>query len=214
MNECRSRLLCLGLTLALGSATTTAADDWPQFRGPDRNGISQETGLLRSWPDGGPKILWELELGQGYSAAAIHGGRVFFNDYDEATSEWLVRSVDLDSGKELWTFREARRIRPNHGITRSVPAVDGKHVFSIDPKAVLHALDAETGAEIWRQSLIETYQAKIPPWYNGQCPLLDGGRLIIAPGGGALMVALWTRPPEPSSGERPIPRAGRCRTRR
>jgi outer membrane protein assembly factor BamB len=182
--------------LFLGSGTAAVAADWPQFRGPDRDGISKETGLLQSWPDGGPKILWELEVGQGYSAAAIHKGRVFFNDYDEAKSEWLVRSVALDSGEELWTFREPRRIRPNHGITRTVPAVDGKLVFSLDPKAVLHALNAETGEEVWRKNLIETHQAKIPPWYNGQCPLLDGGRLIIAPGGGALMVAL-----DPATGD-------------
>ena len=106
--------------------------------------------------------------------------------------EWLVRSVDLDTGKELWRFSEARRIRPNHGITRTVPAVDGKRVFALDPKAVLHALDAATGEELWRKSLIEAYEAKIPPWYNGQCPLVDGDRLIIAPGGAALMVALDT----------------------
>jgi len=195
MHRCQYCSLLLVLLL-LGSGIAATADDWPQFRGPDRDGISKETGLLRSWPDGGPKALWSVELGQGYSAAAIHTGRVFFNDYDEANNEWLVRSVALDSGEELWTFRETRRIRPNHGITRTVPAVDGKHVFSLDPKAVLHALDAETGEEVWRKNLVETHQAKIPPWYNGQCPLLDGGRLIIAPGGDAVMVAL-----DPATGD-------------
>jgi outer membrane protein assembly factor BamB len=166
------------------------AGNWPQFRGPNRDNISQETGLLRSWPEGGPKVLWSLEVAQGYSGAAIVDGRVFFNDYDENRDEWLVRSVDLDSGQERWRFRESRRIRPNHGITRTVPAVDGQHVFSLDPKAVLHALDAETGEEIWRKNLVEEYRTQIPPWYNGQCPLLDRGRLIIAPGGSAVMVAL------------------------
>ena len=181
--------LLLFVAVSRGAAL---ADDWPQFRGPNRDGISRETGLLRSWPDEGPKVLWSLDVAQGYSAAAIHDGRVFFSDYDETADDWLVRSVDLETGRELWRFREARRIRPNHGITRTVPAVDGKRVFSLDPKTVLHALDAATGEELWRKSLVEVYGTKIPPWYNGQCPLLDGDRLIIAPGGAALMVALDT----------------------
>ena len=191
-----TRSLVLPLTLATLTAGIAQADDWPQFRGPQRDGISRETGLAQSWPEAGPEVLWSTEVGQGYSAAAIHDGRVFFNDYDEGASEWLVRSLDLATGEEIWRFREPRRIRPNHGITRTVPAVDGERVFALDPKAVLHALDAETGEEIWRKSLIEAYQAKIPPWYNGQCPLLDGGRLIIAPGGSALMVAL-----DPATGD-------------
>ncbi len=168
----------------------TRAEDWPQFRGAHRDNISRETGLLRAWPEGGPAVLWRLEVGQGYSAAAVFDGRVYFNDYDEAESEWQVRSVSLQDGTELWRFREPRRIRPNHGITRTVPAVDGKLVFALDPKTVLHALDAATGEEVWRKNLVQEYEAKIPPWYNGQCPLLDGDHLIIAPGGTALVVAL------------------------
>ena len=165
--------ICLLLTilLLLPVATATAAN-WPQFRGPNRDGISAETGLLRAWPEGGPEVLWATQLGQGYSAAAIHDGKVYFNDYDEATSEFLVRCLTLDEGKELWRFKEVRRIRPNHGITRSVPATDGKYVFSLDPKAVLHALDAETGKEIWRKNFVQDYGSQIPPWYNGQNPLI------------------------------------------
>ena len=186
----KSRLLP-PILLLLALAGTTLADDWPQFRGPDRDNISKETGLLRAWPEGGPRVLWSLEMAQGYSAAAIHSGKVYFNDYDESTSEWLVRAVTLGEGKELWRFREMRRIRPNHGITRTVPAVDGKYVFTLDPKAVFHALDAATGEEIWRKNLVQEYKTKIPPWYNGQCPLIERDRVLIAPGSGdALVVAL------------------------
>jgi outer membrane protein assembly factor BamB len=191
----RKSALLLGALLVV-CFTHADAENWPQFRGPNRDGISGETGLLRAWPEGGPKVLWSVDVAQGYAAAAIHGGKVFFNDYDEASSEWLVRSVSLADGTQLWQFREPRRIRPNHGITRTVPAVNGRHVFSLDPKAVLHALNATTGEEIWRKNLVQEYQAKIPPWYNGQCPLLDQNRLVIAPGGAALMVAL-----EPATGE-------------
>jgi outer membrane protein assembly factor BamB len=171
-------------------ATTAQAADWPQFRGPDRDNISKETGLLREWPPDGPKVLWTVPVGEGYAAAAIVGGRVYFNDYDKAASEWLVRCLNLADGTEIWRFKEKRRIRPNHAITRTVPAVDGKYVFSIDPKAVLHCLDAKTGEELWRKNLVKEYKAKIPPWYNGQCPLMEANRIIIATGGDALLVAL------------------------
>lgn len=166
------------------------AGDWPQFRGPDRDGISKEKGLLRKWPEGGPKVLWTADVGQGYSAAAIVDGLVYFNDYDAEQQEWLVRCLTLNDGKEVWRFSEARRIRPNHAITRTVPAVDGKYVFSLDPKAVFHCLDAKTGKEVWRKELVKEYKAKIPPWYNGQCPLMEDDRLIIATGGEALLMAL------------------------
>jgi len=175
-------LLCAGLA---GGA------DWPQFRGSERNAVSPETGLLRTWPEGGPEVLWSIPVGQGYAGAAIHSGRVYFNDYDEKTSEFLIRALSLESGEELWRFKERRRIRPNHAITRTVPATDGKYVFSLDPKAVLHALDAETGEELWRKNLVKDYGSKIPPWYNGQCPLIEDDRVLIAPAGKqALVVAL------------------------
>jgi len=185
------RICWILTTLCLAPFVATVAGDWPQFRGPNRDGISTETGLMRAWPEGGPEVVWSTAVGQGYSTAAIHGGKVYFNDYDEATFEFLVRCLTLAEGKELWRFKEVRRIRPNHGITRSIPATDGKVVFSLDPKAVLHALDAETGKELWRKNFVQDYKSKIPPWYNGQNPLIEDDKVVVAPvGEDALIVAL------------------------
>ena len=164
--------------------------DWTQFRGPDRNGISKETGLLRKWPAAGPKVLWSVPVTQGYAAAAIVGGRVYHHDYDEAKSEWCINCRSLADGKLVWQFREARDIRPNHAITRTIPAVDSRFVCSLDPKAVLHCLDAKTGKVVWRKSLVTEYKATIPSWYNGQCPLQEADRVIVATGGAAILVAL------------------------
>jgi outer membrane protein assembly factor BamB len=189
----RSRIYITLMTICLVPAAGSLADDWPQFRGPSRDAISAETGLLRQWPQGGPEVLWSTEVGQGYSAAAIHGGNVYFNDYDEATSEYLIRSVTLDKGEERWRFVEKRRIRPNHGITRTVPATDGKYVFSLDPKATFHALDATTGKEIWRKNLVQEYGTKIPPWYNGQCPLIEDDKVVIAPAGESALVIAFDK---------------------
>jgi outer membrane protein assembly factor BamB len=193
MNLHNQRLLLFSLIFCLFPCAATVAADWPQFRGPDRNGISPETGLLRSWPEGGPEVLWSTPMGQGYSSAAIFEGKVYVSDYDEATSDFLVRSLNLADGKELWRFKETRRIRPNHGITRAVPATDGKHVFSLDPKATLHALDAATGKEVWRKNLVQEYGSKIPPWYNGQNPLIEDDKVVIAPAGTEALVVAFDK---------------------
>jgi outer membrane protein assembly factor BamB len=179
----------LGWAVAALLPAVTGAD-WPQFRGPDRDGISKETGLLRQWPAQGPKVLWTVPVAQGYAGAAIVGGRVYHNDYDEAKNEWAVVCRSLSDGKEIWRYKEQRVIRPNHAITRTVPAVDATSVFSFDPKCVLHVLDLKTGKEKWRKDLVAEYKTMIPPWYNGQNPLLEPTRIIIATGGDAILVAL------------------------
>ncbi|GMQ80345.1 MAG: PQQ-like beta-propeller repeat protein [Planctomycetia bacterium] len=187
----------LAVFTALAAFTATAvftaaaaASDWPQFRGANRDAISTETDLLRKWPAGGPKVLWTRPVCDGYAAAAILDGRVYANDYDRKASLWLVRCLSLDSGEELWQFSEKKRIRANHGITRTVPAVDEQHVFTLDPKCVLHCLDATSGKELWQKHLPSEYKTPIPPWYAGQCPLIEPDRVIVAPGGRAYLVAL------------------------
>ncbi len=177
----------LGVSTLLPAAQST---DWPQFRGADRGNISKETGLARKWPAAGPKRLWSVPVEQGYAGAAIVAGRVYHHDYDVKKSEWIVNCRSLADGKPIWQFREAREIRPNHAITRTVPAVDGRFVISLDPKAVLHCLDVKTGKEIWRKSLVTEYKATIPSWYNGQNPLAEADRVIVATGGAATLVAL------------------------
>jgi len=177
----------LGVSALLPAAQ---AADWPQFRGADRSNTSRETGLARRWPAGGPKRLWSVPVEQGYAGAAVVAGRVYHHDYDVKKSEWIVNCRSLADGKQIWQFREAREIRPNHAITRTVPAVDGRFVISLDPKAVLHCLDARTGKEVWRKSLVTEYKATIPNWYNGQNPLQEADRVIVATGGAAVLVAL------------------------
>lgn len=187
MNKWRS----VPLLVVLLAGGVARGEDWPQFRGPRRDNISRETGLLRKFPEDGPKVLWSVEACQGYAAAAIVGERVFFEDYNRDEKQWLLRCLNLADGKELWRVTDPKLIRPNHGITRTVPACDGKLVFVLDPKCVLHAVDVTSGKEVWRQDFVDTYKTQIPPWNNGQCPLLDGDRLIVAPGGAeALLVAL------------------------
>src|SRR5664279_1890082 len=126
MRSGRFGVLGLAVLWLSGTPPVLVAADWPQFRGPARDNISRETGLLRQWPPGGPKMLWSVPMGQGYAGAAIMAGRAYHHDYDETKSEWGIFCRTLATGKEVWRFTENRKIRPNHAITRTVPAVDGK----------------------------------------------------------------------------------------
>lgn len=168
---------------------SASGGDWIQFRGPDRNNISAETGLLRSWPSQGPKVLWKTAVCEGYAGAAIKDGRIYLNDYNDQKKEHLIRCVSLADGKDIWQWSYPVEVRPNHGITRTVPAIGQKLVFSLDPKCRFHALDAKTGKMIWQKNLVQEYKATIPGWYAGQNPLIDGDRVLLATGGDALVIA-------------------------
>jgi outer membrane protein assembly factor BamB len=170
-------------------SVAASGGDWPQFRGPDRNNISPETGLLKSWPPQGPKVLWKIPVCEGYAGAAIKDGRIYLNDYNAEKKENLIRCISLADGKDIWQWSYPVEVRPNHGITRTVPAVGQKLVFSLDPKCRFHALDIKTGKPVWQKNLVRDYNATIPGWYAGQNPLLDGDRVIIATGDDALLVA-------------------------
>jgi outer membrane protein assembly factor BamB len=174
--------------LILAAASVSGAD-WPQFRGVNRDNIATETGLYRTWPAGGPKVLWKTPVTEGYAGAAIKDGTLYLNDYDATKKEHLVRAISMSTGKDVWRWSYPVEIRPSHGITRTVPAVGTKLVFSLDPKCRFHALDAKTGKLVWQKNLVQDYKATIPGWYAGQNPLLDGDRVVLATGGDALVVA-------------------------
>jgi len=171
------------------AAATVSGADWPQFRGVNRDNMATETGVYRSWPAGGPKVLWKTPVAEGYAGAAIKDGRIYLNDYDTAKKEHVVRAISLADGKDLWRWSYPVEIRPSHGITRTVPAVGRTLVFSLDPKCRFHALDAKTGKLVWQKNLVQEYKATIPGWYAGQNPLLDGDLVLLATGGDALVVA-------------------------
>ncbi len=176
------------VVLAAVAATLSAAD-WPGFRGPARDGMSGERGLYRTWPAAGPRVLWKTTVADGYAGAAIRDGVVYVNDYDMVKKAHLVRAISLATGKDVWQWSSAVDVRPNHGITRTVPSVTARHVFSLDPKCRFFVLDVKTGSLVWQKNLVQEYKATIPGWYAGQNPLLDMDRVVLATGGDALAVA-------------------------
>jgi outer membrane protein assembly factor BamB len=163
---------------------------WPQFRGPDRDGISPETTpLARSWQATGPRTLWAVDCGEGYAGVAVRAGRVYLMDYDYDKKQNALRCLSLEDGREIWRFAYTMPVKRNHGMTRSMPAVADKYVVAMDPKCHVLCLDAATGELRWGLNLVHEYGTTIPPWYAGQCPLIDGQAVILAPGGHDALLA-------------------------
>jgi len=163
---------------------------WPGFRGPRRNGIAAGTPIASRWPAGGPKVLWKVDLGEGHAGAAVRDGRVYFLDYDQEKKEDAVRCLSLDDGEEIWRYTYYVKIKRNHGMSRTVPAVNGGCIVTLGPKCHVHCLNAVTGELLWKKDLVAEYGAKVPEWYAGECPLIDGGRVVLATGGRCLLTAL------------------------
>lgn len=183
--------LILVAAAGLGGSTLASAADWPQFRGPDRNGISVETGLIHSFPETGPAVLWRVSLGEGYSGVAIAENRLFtlFSDGD---GEFVV-GLDADSGKEVWRYRLGGRYTDSQGNgPRSTPTVENGIVYALGAQGKLAALRAESGEKVWALDLETAVKAKIPRWGVSTSPLVEGDLLIFDGGGaqGASVVAV------------------------
>ena len=165
---------------------------WPAFRGPLGTGISPETNrLARSWPAAGPRELWGVDVGDGYAGPAILNGRVYLMDYDREKKQDALRCLSLADGKEIWRFCYPVSVKRNHGMSRTVPSASDKTVVAMGPKCHVAAVSAVTGDLKWGLDLVRDYGTTVPQWYAGQCPLIEGDRVILAPGGtNALLMAL------------------------
>jgi outer membrane protein assembly factor BamB len=179
----------IGLTLcllAVGSFAT--AGDWPQWRGPQRDARSTETGLLQAWPEGGPRLLWRSAgFGAGYSSLAVVDGRIFtLGDIGE--DQFLFAASDED-GRILWKQRVGPAWDyPMFSGSRSTPTVDGDRVYALGTDGDLICARTATGEVVWRRSLPEHFSGKMMyagnryDWRFSESPLIDGDRLIVTPG--------------------------------
>lgn len=162
---------------------------WPCFRGKDLDNISKES--YKPSPKGsGFSECWAIDVGEGFAGAAVLEGKVYLLDYDREKKSDVLRCLSLVEGMELWRYSYPVVVKRNHGMSRTIPAVTDQWVVSIGPKCHVNCLNSETGEKKWSLDLVNAYNAEVPPWYAGQCPLIDGGRAILAPGGSALLVAI------------------------
>jgi outer membrane protein assembly factor BamB len=156
------------------------AADWPQFMGSNGNGTSAEKGLARSWSADGPEVLWTLPLGPGYGGASIRDGKVYALDRVDRQKD-VLRCLDLETGKEDWTFSYEAPGPIDHDGSRSTPAVSEKFVYIIGPFGQLHCLDRNTHQVVWKKNLLSDYGAKAPRWAVAQSALLYKDMVVVAP---------------------------------
>jgi outer membrane protein assembly factor BamB len=167
----------------------TAYGNWPRFRGANYDNISTEsTALAAEWQDDGPDILWSVDLGEGHAAPAVLGGRVYLLDYDEKLKADMLRCFALSDGMELWRRWYSVKIKRNHGMSRTIPAVTEQYVVTVGPKCHVMCMDARTGDLLWGIDMVKDYGTKVPGWYTGQCPLIDDGIAVLAPAGSNVLM--------------------------
>lgn len=188
-----SRFLALGAVCALLSSVAIA-DDWPQWRGPNRDGVSKEIGLLKQWPTEGPKLLWKSDnLGLGHATPSIAQGRIYgmgLRNEDE-----VVWALDEKTGKEIWStkiagFTQLGGRQGGYG-SRATPTVDGTKLYVIGVGGAFCCLNTTDGKLLWSKSLVSDFGGDIPQWGYSESALVDDGNVIATPGGNmATLVAL------------------------
>jgi len=177
-----SRILVACSLFALVSPSH-AADDWPQWRGPNRDGISRESGLLRQWPPEGPPLAWKARgLGAGYSTVTVADGRIFTLGADNDTES--VIALDVVTGQVLWRARSGRLFRDSRGDgPRGAPTVDGNRVYALGGSGDLTALDVATGERIWWINVLDAFGGRNITWGVAESPLVLQDRVIVNAGG-------------------------------
>jgi outer membrane protein assembly factor BamB len=174
-----------------------SAADWPQWRGPQRTGISTETGLLQEWPAGGPKLAWQIKgLGSGFSTPAVVGDRLYLLNNEGVQNEY-VRALNVSDGKTVWSTRIGKvgnpDQQPSYPGARSTPTVDGDVLFALGSDGDLVSLDARTGRVRWQKNLRRDFRGEPGMWGYSESPLIDGETLVVTPGRAASLVALNKR---------------------
>jgi outer membrane protein assembly factor BamB len=202
----KTRLLLLSTVVVGYLSLTVAAADWPQWRGPNRKGISNETGLLKEWPKEGPKQLWQVaDVGDGFSTPAVVGDRIYLLSNKGADDE-SVQARDAKDGKQIWSTRLGKsgsNKGPQYPGARSTPTVDGDVLYALGSDGDLACVETAKGEIRWHKNLRDDFGGKPGNWAYAESPLIDGDVLICTPGGEkATMVGLnkktgdvvWTSP--------------------
>ncbi len=178
------------LTLAYQALGQSAAN-WPQWRGPNRDGISKETGLLKQWPAEGPSLVWKASgAGGGYSSFSVANGKLYTMGL-RGDREYVI-AFDVATGKEAWSTPHGSAFRNDRGDgPRGTPTVDGDRVYALGGSGDLTALDARTGKIAWSKNVLKEFGGSNITWGISESPLVLGNKVLVNAGGpGASIVAL------------------------
>lgn len=199
------RLWFVALTIFGLFVPAAIAEDWPQWLGPQRDGVWRESGILAAFPAGGLRVQWRAPLALGYAGPAVAGGKVFVMDYvvrsgqvtnnpgglDRLEGTERVLCLDAGTGQPIWKHQYDRPYAMSFGGgPRCTPTVDGPRVYALGAEGNLSCLDAETGQLVWGKDFVQDYAAKTPFWGVAAHPLVDGDLLFCVVGGeGSVAVA-------------------------
>jgi outer membrane protein assembly factor BamB len=157
-------------------------DGWPQFRGPQRDGTSAESGLAKSWPDGGPPVVWKKSIGDGFSEVVVADGRVYVMLADDESE--LAVALDSATGKEKWRTIIGPRFNEEFGDgPRATPVLSDGVLYTLTSEGRMHALDADDGEKMWNVDLVEAYGSSVPRRGFAASPLVEGDLLVFEVGG-------------------------------
>lgn len=165
--------------------------DWPQWHGPNRDNLSRDTGLLKSWPSGGPKLLWSHKgLGEGYGTVALSGDQIYVQGTRDGQS--MVWAINRSDGAAIGSASLGRALDQDRGGgPRSTPTIDGDVLYALTENGDLGRVHRKTGAVNWKRNILTDFGGNNPNWNLSESPLLDGTKLIVSPGGrSGTMVAI------------------------
>lgn len=193
------------VAVGLFSSSFAVAEDWPQWRGPQRDGVWRESGIVDSIPKDGLPVTWRVPVGLGYAGPAVADGKVFLADYEkisgtiknspggvaELTGNERLRCFDVKTGKELWTTKYDQPYKLSYPAgPRCTPTVDGDHVYFLGAEGHLGCYQTSDGNEVWSKNLNQEYNTKSPFWGHSAHPLVYGDLLVCIVGGeGSIAVA-------------------------
>lgn len=210
------------LVLLLGAAVllwtcfldgSEARADWPQWRGPNRDGISQEERMVNAWPEGGPEVVWRVPLAEGFSGMSVVQGSVYTMGAEG--DEEFALCLDAASGKEIWRTPVGGKFAESRGDgPRSTPTVDRERVFVVGAKGTLCALEVTSGKKLWECDFVKKFGSAVPSWGFSTSPLVEGDLLLVEVGGeeGKSIAAfdknsgdvVWTSHTDPAGYSSPI----------
>jgi outer membrane protein assembly factor BamB len=179
------RIAAVSLSLGL-LATVAVAQDWPQWRGPERTGLSKETGLLKSWPAEGPKLAWKMTgMGEGHTTPSVANGRIY--GMGLRGDQEVVWALDEKTGKEIWSTKiaGATSLQGRQGGygSRATPTVDGDRLYVLGVGSDIVCLNRTDGKVLWSKNLVSDFGGRVPTWGYSESPLVDGDKVIVTPGG-------------------------------
>lgn len=178
------KLMCYVLALVFLSSLCLA-EDWPQWRGPNRDGLSSEAGLLKQWPQAGPALLWRATgLGEGYASVAIAGDRIYTTG--DKAGVCYVHGLNRADGALLWSTAIGRAGAPGWGNfagPRGTPTVDGDMLYVMGQYGELACLRTSDGAKVWEKHMVKDFGGELPEWGYSESVLVDGDQVVCTPGG-------------------------------